>query len=105
MTHYDVLDLPPGSTVEVIRGRYRELARAMHPDLGGDPQAFAAVTEAHAVLTDVVRRLDYDAKLALLMDSCPACGGKGLHTVQLSFTQTTTRRCSACQGRGYHERH
>lgn len=103
-TLYEVLDIPPGSTIEAIRNRYHTLARSMHPDAGGDTQAFADIAEAYSTLTDIPQRLAYDKKLSLLMDPCPSCGGSGLTMMQVSFTQTVSRRCRVCSGRGFHDR-
>ena len=103
-TYYEILNVTPGAPMQAIHNRYRELARALHPDAGGDAAAFAEVAEAYATLEDEELRTAYDNKLALLMDPCPACDGTGTKFVQLSFTHTTPRRCAACNGRGWHER-
>jgi DnaJ-class molecular chaperone len=104
-TLYETLDLPPGSTHDVIKARYRELTRAKHPDMGGDTDEFSKITHAGSVLTDVVRRAEYDAWLRLMCDSCPSCGGRGLKEYSVSFTQRVSRRCEACSGKGFYARH
>lgn len=104
MTYYEVLDLPPASTLATIKMRYRDLARSKHPDLGGSDVEFAAITEAGSALTDIVRRLAYDAKLRMTMDPCPKCEGRGDQTIQISFTRVEHRRCSVCGGKGFNER-
>jgi DnaJ-class molecular chaperone len=35
-TAYIVLGLPPGAGPEIVKRRYRQLAKLAHPDLGGD---------------------------------------------------------------------
>ena len=101
---YVVLGVPPGSSTENIKARYRELARLKHPDLGGDTDEFAAITEAGAVLTDEGDRSAHDRALRLFMDPCVKCAGAGLRYIQLTFTQTVTRRCELCKGEGFHAR-
>lgn len=58
---YQTLRVPRTATPERIRRAYRTLALKLHPDRGGDPAAFQAATEAHAVLSDPERRARYDA--------------------------------------------
>lgn len=36
----------PPTSVEAVRVRYRQLARVLHPDAGGDPRAFQQLVEA-----------------------------------------------------------
>ena len=51
---FRVLGLASGTTLEQVKGRYRELAKLYHPDRGGDPEQFkilvAAYDEACAIL-------------------------------------------------------
>lgn len=47
---YRVLGVRPGDDWETIRSAYRAMARAHHPDRGGDPQVMQEVTEAYAEL-------------------------------------------------------
>lgn len=47
-----VLGLAPGADVAAVRAAYRRLARDLHPDRGGDPDAFDRVTRAYRVLAD-----------------------------------------------------
>jgi molecular chaperone DnaJ len=54
----------PSASAEEIRGAYRRLARAHHPDAGhGSDADMAAVNEAWRVLSDPGRRALYDASL------------------------------------------
>lgn len=45
-----VLGLPTTADARTVRRRFRELARTEHPDRGGDPDAFARLREAYAVV-------------------------------------------------------
>lgn len=47
-----VLGLAPGADAAAVRAAYRRLARDLHPDRGGDPDAFDRVTRAYRVLAD-----------------------------------------------------
>ena len=61
---YAVLELDPTATSDDIRRAYRRLARALHPDANpGDAAAaerFRSVADAHALLSDPLRRARYD---------------------------------------------
>jgi len=46
-----VLDLPEGASRRALQHRFRELARAHHPDRGGAPETFRRVVNAYLVLT------------------------------------------------------
>jgi hypothetical protein len=46
---WQVLGLPCAEQdLEVVRDRYRELAKTHHPDLGGDPETMKGINEAWA---------------------------------------------------------
>ena len=61
---YGVLGVPPEASREAIVHAYRRQARASHPDARPcDPEAtarFRVLTSAYEVLSDPVRRADYD---------------------------------------------
>jgi curved DNA-binding protein CbpA len=57
--YYEILGLARNASETDIKLRFRELARATHPDVGGSEEHFKAVSEAHDVLT--TERQDYDA--------------------------------------------
>jgi len=66
---YTVLALPRNATVEQIRQRFRELARARHPDrFQGAEKAraereFQEITQAFNVLADPARRRQHDLEI------------------------------------------
>ena len=43
---YDVLGVKPDASQEEIEASYRQKAKLLHPDAGGDPEAFRRITEA-----------------------------------------------------------
>ncbi|MEB3330631.1 MAG: DnaJ domain-containing protein [Candidatus Sericytochromatia bacterium] len=59
--HYARLGVSPQATEREIKAAYRALAKRLHPDLGGDAAALAAVNVAADVLLDATRRAAYDA--------------------------------------------
>jgi curved DNA-binding protein CbpA len=63
---YRVLDVSPGASQETIVRAYRHQARALHPDARPDDPGAAArfriLTSAYEVLSDPVRRADYDRR-------------------------------------------
>lgn len=62
-THYEVLGIPDGASVEEVRRAYRRLVKAAHPDRAGDPAQFRLLTQAYDVLSDPARRAAYDRSL------------------------------------------
>ncbi len=60
MTLYDDLELQPDCSFDDIKQQYRTLAKKHHPDLGGDAETFKRIKFAYEVLSDPVRRKQYD---------------------------------------------
>ena len=62
--YYEILGVTPESDEEQIRKRYRQLAMQYHPDRNpDDPRAeekFKEIAEAYGVLTDPVKRSQYN---------------------------------------------
>lgn len=66
--HYRILGLDRHATYDEIKARYRQLVRELHPDVSNSPEAtarFLQVTESYQVLSDPVRRSNFDAILDL----------------------------------------
>lgn len=61
MSLYDDLGVSPDADADAINAAYRKAAKAHHPDAGGDPEAFARIGRAVAVLRDPAKRAEYDA--------------------------------------------
>ena len=64
--YYSILGIDPNSTPESIRTAYRKLAKSAHPDIGGDPLDFRDISDAYEILSDPVRRKEYDDQVAAL---------------------------------------
>ena len=67
INHWAILGLEPGADATSLKRAFRQQARRWHPDLNGnDPHAeeqFKAVNEAYAVLSDPLRRQQWEAGL------------------------------------------
>ncbi len=61
---YSALGVPRHATEDQIRAAHRALAKQYHPDAGGDTARFLAVQEAYLLLSDPLRRRDWDARHA-----------------------------------------
>ncbi len=57
---YAMLGIGRDAETAAIRTAYRSRAKKAHPDAGGSPEEFEAAQTAHLVLTDPVRRAQYD---------------------------------------------
>ena len=65
LDYYAVLEITPAADVAEVNAAFRRLAWRYHPDHNHTPGAtlqFQDINEAHQVLTDPVRRAEYDAK-------------------------------------------
>lgn len=60
MTLYQELELQSTCSQEDIKRQYRTLAHQHHPDRGGDAERFKRISIAYEVLSDPVRRAEYD---------------------------------------------
>ena len=61
--YYELLGIARDASHAEIKGAFRRLARELHPDVSGEPDAerrFRAVAEAYEVLSDPERRRAYD---------------------------------------------
>jgi curved DNA-binding protein CbpA len=65
LDYYAVLEITPSAELAEVNAAFRRLAWRYHPDRNPAPGAtlqFQDINEAHQVLSDPVRRADYDAK-------------------------------------------
>jgi molecular chaperone DnaJ len=58
--YYEVLGLKKGASASEIKKAFRTLAKELHPDKGGDENAFKEVNEAYEVLSDTDKKRKYD---------------------------------------------
>ena len=81
---FAALGLEPTATSDEVKQAYRNKARLLHPDLGGDPAEFAALNASYK-----------EALHVALHRPCPECGGskKITKTVGWSSIQLTCPRC------------
>lgn len=78
LTHYELLGIDPGATLEQIRKAYFERSRAFHPDLRHRPDladcqkeletVFARLRAAYETLSNARERAEYDASLSAPAD-------------------------------------
>jgi DnaJ-class molecular chaperone len=67
-TNYDILCVQRTASAEIIKGAYRKLCSKFHPDRNPEKDTTGAMQEinaAYAVLSDPVKKADYDVQLAL----------------------------------------
>jgi len=57
---YKLLGVPPTATEDELKKAHRKLALKLHPDKGGDPEAFKEINMAYDVLRDPEKRRVYD---------------------------------------------
>lgn len=60
MTLYEELELSTDCTADDIKQQYRILAMKHHPDHGGEVEKFQRIKLAYEVLSDPIRRKQYD---------------------------------------------
>ena len=58
--YYKILGVDRNASQEEIRKAFYKLAHQYHPDKGGDPEKFKEINEAYQVLSDPVKRAQYD---------------------------------------------
>ncbi len=66
--HYETLGVKRGCSPDEIKSAYRKLVLRHHPDRSKDPKSaeiFLRVTEANGVLSDPIRRREYDRQLSM----------------------------------------
>mmetsp|Transcript_13495 Transcript_13495/g.20282 ORF Transcript_13495/g.20282 Transcript_13495/m.20282 type:complete len:246 (+) Transcript_13495:122-859(+) len=57
---YEILGISKTASCEQIKKSYKKLALKHHPDKGGDPEKFKALSMVHSILSDESRRRSYD---------------------------------------------
>lgn len=65
-SYYEILKISRSASLEEIRTAYRRLAQTYHPDKAtGNETAFKEINEAYQVLSDSVKRWQYDLSLGV----------------------------------------
>lgn len=101
MTDYERLGLPHGASMDDLRARWRELAFALHPDRGGDPQAFIEVEAAYRRILNH-EPPPQEVEPEVRRERCGSCDGSGKVRVTSGFHQVAFP-CQECDGEGYVE--
>ncbi|KAL0447737.1 UNVERIFIED_CONTAM: Chaperone protein DnaJ 1 [Sesamum latifolium] len=95
--YYKILQVEPFSHINTIKKQYKKLALALHPDKNpfvASEEAFKLVGEASRVLSDKIRRKEYDLRLRIAMQS------KAAEEVGLGMegsAETFWTACSTCR--------
>eukprot|EP00388_Colpodella_angusta_P007555 GDKJ01021284.1.p1 GENE.GDKJ01021284.1~~GDKJ01021284.1.p1 ORF type:complete len:373 (+),score=61.28 GDKJ01021284.1:16-1134(+) len=63
--YYDLLKVSRNATAADIKKSFRKLALEHHPDKGGCSETFQNINIAHTILSDDVKRAEYDKKIQL----------------------------------------
>ena len=83
MNHYDLLEVSPKASPEVIRAAYKSLMQRNHPDRHADADGATArsarIAQAYEVLGDPARRAVYDASLQPVAQALGPPGGRSQH--------------------------
>ncbi|KAA8525830.1 hypothetical protein F0562_007685 [Nyssa sinensis] len=93
---YKIIQVEPFSHINTIKKQYKKLALTLHPDKNhfvASEEAFKLVGEAFRVLSDKIRRKEYDMKLRIAMQSAATeAGGSAWGAVETFWTA-----CSTCR--------
>ncbi len=61
--YYEILEVHPKASVEVIEKAYKVLVMKYHPDRNGDSYKISEINEAYEILSDSFLRRQYDLEL------------------------------------------
>lgn len=85
----------------VLTKVFRDLAKSLHPDKGGDARQFIEADRAKCVLLGwLERRANGEPPSAAISSvACPMCHGSGRRTLRRGF-HAMTMMCGTCRGHG-----
>lgn len=101
--YYRIMHVQADAPVEIIRSSYQTLMQRlkMHPDLGGDHWNAALINEAYAILSDPVKRDEYDRQLAdanpETVAPTPANESRHAASAENPASSVAANRCPFCQ--------
>ncbi len=106
LTHYDTLGLQPQAKAAEVKTAYRKLAREYHPDINPDPVAherMAQINAAFEILSDPVRRMEYDQRLGnpIGWEPFESEGHKKPHAVQVEVLHRFRQHATPVYGVGF----
>ncbi len=93
---YATLGVPKDAPPDAVRKAYRKMARSVHPDHGGSPEAFQQLVLARDVLSDEARREKYDRTGRADPVEADAAESKAMNLVAEAVNHVWT----VCQQRG-----
>ena len=64
--YYQILGVDQAVSPSDLKKAYRDLVKQHHPDKGGDEDRFKSISEAYEILSDPVKRRDYDVKRSMM---------------------------------------
>ncbi|MCX7620250.1 MAG: PQQ-binding-like beta-propeller repeat protein [Acidimicrobiales bacterium] len=76
-TYYELLGVSFDASVDEIRRAYRALVKRVHPDVGGDAEAFRRIRSAYETLTNPLLRREYDDRNTLTGRRYEPAAGRG----------------------------
>ncbi|KAL2518414.1 DNAJ heat shock N-terminal domain-containing protein [Abeliophyllum distichum] len=91
--YYKILQVERFSHINTIKKQYKKLALTLHPDKNpfvASEEAFKLVAEAVRVLSDKIRRKEFDMRLRIAMQSEAGEGAEGIE-------ETFWTACSTCR--------
>ncbi|KAK3017666.1 hypothetical protein RJ639_003983 [Escallonia herrerae] len=93
--YYQILQIEPFSHINAIKKQYKKLALTLHPDKNpfiASEEAFKLVGEAFRVLSDKIRRKEYDMQLRIALQEAATEGNGEVKEVETFWTA-----CSTCR--------
>lgn len=103
-SHYEILEVSPNASPEVIRAAYRSLMQRYHPDKNPDDNRAAEravqVVQAYEVLSDADRRAAYDLSLSSATIASPSAASAwgDTESTESQRPRTARKKSSASLG-------